>query len=127
MRTGRARSPWLKRQDLAAEIGARIAENRLARRWRQVDLAARAGLLVPRLSRLENGHNVPNVHELVRLREALGLSIDELVLGKTATREGLRGLVGRLHGIASADELREAERLLEAWIEGLRSKKEEPT
>jgi transcriptional regulator with XRE-family HTH domain len=125
-RTGRARSPRLKRQDLAAAIGARIAEHRLARRWLQTDLSARSGLRVQRLSRLENGHAAPNVHELLRLRGALGLSIDELVMGEPAEPTGLRELAERLESIASSGQRREVRQLLEMWILRIRSEKGKP-
>ena len=125
-RTGRARSPRLKRQDLAAAIGARIAQQRLDRGWIQTRLAASSGLRVQRLSRLENGHAAPNVHELLRLRGALGLSIDELVMGEPAEPTGLRELAERLESMASAAQRRGGRQLLEMWILRIRSEKGKP-
>jgi transcriptional regulator with XRE-family HTH domain len=125
-RLGRARSPRLERHDLAAAIGARIAQQRLDRGWIQTKLAASSGLRVQRLSRLENGHAAPNVRELLRLRESLGISIDELVMGKPADPPALRELVERLEAIASAEQLREVRQLLEVWILRIRSEKGRP-
>lgn len=104
------------RHQLAAEIGARIARHRQARRWQQKELAARAGFRVPRLSRLENGHNLPNLSELLRLRQTLRVSIDELVTGRPPAAPALLDAIQRLESVASAEELRQVRSFLEGWI-----------
>jgi transcriptional regulator with XRE-family HTH domain len=124
--SGRARSPRLQRDDVAAAIGARIARQRLARGWPQTQLGARAGLPVQRLSRLENGHSLPNVHELLRLREILELSLEELVVGKPTELPELRELVERLERLASPAQLRELRQQLGVWILRIESEKGAP-
>jgi transcriptional regulator with XRE-family HTH domain len=77
----KARRPENHRE-LRFEIGSRILQLRRARRWTQQDLAQRLGVKVERISRLENGHSVPTVVELLRLSEIFGLDVDELARGQ---------------------------------------------
>ena len=50
--------------------------------WSQEELAARAQKSVYTLSLLERGVNLPNLRTLVDLVDALGCSLDEVVLGQ---------------------------------------------
>jgi transcriptional regulator with XRE-family HTH domain len=109
------------RSQVALDIGARIARHREARRWRQKELAERAGFRVQRLSLVENGHHVPNVYELLRLRQVLSVSLDELLMGEPAQPPVLLDAIQRLESVASAGELRHVRRFLEVWIAFVRS------
>lgn len=66
-------------------LGARLLERRRELRWTQRQLAARASIGYRRISRFENGRVAPNLPETIRLAEALGLSLDRLVLGQMPT------------------------------------------
>jgi transcriptional regulator with XRE-family HTH domain len=61
-------------------IGEKVQQLRLKRRWTQQELADRAGVVQPIISRLEN-HARANVHAdvLKRLALALGCTTDYLV------------------------------------------------
>ena len=107
-------------RELRLEIGCRIARCRQARGWLQKDLAARIGVRLGRLSLIENGHLAPNVGELVRLGEALGLSLDDLVKGGSWERRGGRvmslGNVLRMARIDSPEEAQMVGRFLAALV-----------
>jgi transcriptional regulator with XRE-family HTH domain len=77
-------------------FGSRIQKRRLVFGWSQSELAKRAGILAPRLSRLESGRAAPGLGELIRLHAALSMSLDELIAGEpspqTSAQIGLRRL-----------------------------------
>ena len=58
-------------------IGRRLRELRIARSWNQVELASRAAVNVATVRRYERG--LLRVECLVKLAQALGTSLDELV------------------------------------------------
>jgi transcriptional regulator with XRE-family HTH domain len=72
-------------QRLRRAVGARIAGRRKAQEWSQGELVGRIGGRAGRLSMIENGHSEPSLSELLRLRQALGVSLDELVAGTPAS------------------------------------------
>jgi transcriptional regulator with XRE-family HTH domain len=78
---------WSKSKSFARELGGRIAQFRERRGWNRVDLAQRLGVSRDRLGKWELGKHPPPVEMLAALREALGVSIDELVTGE-ATVQG---------------------------------------
>ncbi len=61
------------------QIGERIRELRTARGLSVNDLAVKAGMKRPNLSRLEHGRHQPSLETLERIAEALGTSVAELV------------------------------------------------
>lgn len=66
------------------QIGSQIAAQRKARKWRQVDLAAKAGVSRATIDALENGRaGELGYAKLARILAALGL---ELRLGPVASR-----------------------------------------
>jgi transcriptional regulator with XRE-family HTH domain len=64
------------------DIGGRIRALRRARRWAQVDLAARCGVLRFAVTRWELGIYQPDVAHLCRLADVFEISLDQLVRGK---------------------------------------------
>jgi MerR family transcriptional regulator, light-induced transcriptional regulator len=63
-------------------LGARILEYRKSREMNQQDLADRSGLDRAYISSLENGKQNLTVGAVSKLAEALGISIEELLVGK---------------------------------------------
>ena len=58
----------------------RLRQLRLARGWRQTDLAQKARVTQALISQLETGKKVsPSVVPLLRIAKALGVSVEELV------------------------------------------------
>jgi transcriptional regulator with XRE-family HTH domain len=55
-----------------AELGRRLARNRLARNWTQDDLAREAGVGPATVQRLEGGRSV-QMRSMIRIMRALGL------------------------------------------------------
>jgi len=68
--------------DRAERIGARVRQHREARGWSLADVASRAGMHVPNLSRLESGKHVPSLETLERVAEALGVRVVDLVAAR---------------------------------------------
>jgi len=64
---------------LSAQIGLRIRELRRDRAWTQRDLAARANLTLPQLSRYENGARRTHVGVLIRIARSFGVLVDLLL------------------------------------------------
>lgn len=75
-------------EDLAARIGVRIVSLRRRRGWSRVELARRLGVRRDRLAKWELGKSIPPVEMLVALRNALGVSLDELITGEPTTIQG---------------------------------------
>jgi transcriptional regulator with XRE-family HTH domain len=103
-------------------LGRRIVELRNRRGWNQKELARRARLRPARLSTLESGAKRPNVEELARLAEALGVSLDELWSGSPHTARAERlDLWRNLEDFASPEELAGLGRLLQILLVGYRA------
>lgn len=77
LRTGAAPSAV---KGIVARVGANIATARINRRWRQEDLARRAGLTRRVIMRIESGHLGVGMGAYVAALHALGLDrgVDEL-------------------------------------------------
>lgn len=60
-------------------IGRAIRLHRVRRDLRQYQLADAAGIAPTRLCRIERGRTMPNLAELVRLGQALGVSAADLI------------------------------------------------
>lgn len=66
-------------------VGRRVAETRKDRGWNQKDLAARADVDASYISKVESGRiAAPSGEQIERLALALGVSVDELLRGKSA-------------------------------------------
>ncbi|MFL6260382.1 MAG: helix-turn-helix domain-containing protein [Thermoanaerobaculia bacterium] len=103
-------------------LGRRIVELRNRRGWNQKELARRARLRPARLSTLESGAKRPNVEELARLAEALGVSLDELWSGSPHPARAERlDLWRSLEDFASPEELAGLGRLLQVLLVGYRA------
>jgi transcriptional regulator with XRE-family HTH domain len=63
----------------------RIKAERLARKWSQTQLAARACLSTSDISRIETGRFRPYPQQTVRIARALKMSPDELLLESVET------------------------------------------
>lgn len=62
-------------------IGERIREHRIARNWRQEDLAEHANLSSAYIGMLERGEKVPKLQTFIQLANVLNVSADELLSG----------------------------------------------
>ena len=102
---------------LIRELGPRIVHLREMLGWRQNALAEQAGLRPQRLSNIERGVQLPRVDELVRLARALGVSLDELVLG-TPRRTPLTTLAAQLEALMPDAELTALTKHLEVLAAG---------
>jgi transcriptional regulator with XRE-family HTH domain len=69
----------------------------------QEQLGARLGLSQSRISRIENGHEHPDVVLLLQLAGALQVSIHRLLYGTDERGEGLRDIAIELHGLGLVD------------------------
>lgn len=116
--------PEMSEQDLA-RLGRRIVHRRRARGWNQRELARRASIMSPRLSRLERGKVEPKLSEIVRLQAVLGGTLDELVFDpKPPSTAPLSDLLRVLEQSATAEELHSLRTTLSLLARGLRR---EPT
>lgn len=67
---------------IAVRFGRRVRERRQARGLTQVQVAARIGMTVPKLSQLENGRGGtrgPTLARLQQVAEALGVPLSKLL------------------------------------------------
>jgi transcriptional regulator with XRE-family HTH domain len=71
------------RQGTPTTLGARIAECRESRGWTQKKLAEQAGISVTFVSEVENDRRMPGSEILLRIANALGVSIDYLLTGRS--------------------------------------------
>jgi transcriptional regulator with XRE-family HTH domain len=75
------------------KIGVQIAQLRAKHRWNQTELAARARMSAPKVSRIESGPANVQLDTLIRLAQALGARVEvKLVEEKSKGRRasGLR-------------------------------------
>lgn len=72
-------------EKLAAQrLADRISRLRRARGWKQKELAAKIGSSLHQVSKMEHGPYVPRAFTLLRLAEALGVTVDFLLTGRMA-------------------------------------------
>lgn len=64
----------------------RVREFRMKALMSQVELARKAGIKQPVLSRIETGEANPSLDSAIRLAQALGVGLDDLFLPKVATK-----------------------------------------
>ena len=65
-------------------LGKRVLERRAFLRITQEDLSAALGITAQHISLIEHGKGSPSLSLLPRLAEALGVSVDYLVVGKAS-------------------------------------------
>src|SRR5262249_37964077 len=80
------------------QIGRRLARLRQGKGWTRYALAQRAGISRPHMTRLETGACDPTVGMLVRLAQALGVAVDELL----HATEGRSDMMPRKRNFADA-------------------------
>ncbi|HKH48469.1 MAG TPA: helix-turn-helix transcriptional regulator [Thermoanaerobaculia bacterium] len=109
-------------ETLMQGLGPRIVEHRRVRGWKQRELARRADIEPGRLSRIERGLALPKLEELARLREVLGGSLDELILGEGAAgpEVSLDQLARDLDRLAAREEIAILRRLFQLLVLGYR-------
>lgn len=66
-------------------LGALIAQNRKEKGMTQLDLAEKLGVTDKAVSKWERDLSCPDIQSLPTLAEVLGLSLDELMQGKSKT------------------------------------------
>jgi DNA-binding XRE family transcriptional regulator len=66
--------------DIGPRIGANVAALRKQRGMSQGELAGAAGILAPNVSRLEAGKHVPTLDVLLRIAQALNVTLGKLVV-----------------------------------------------
>jgi transcriptional regulator with XRE-family HTH domain len=109
-------------EDLAL-FSRRVAELRRAQGWKQRELSRRTGIHASRLSRIERGTVWPGLEELVVLRRALQVGLDELVLGPraaSATEGEEERLIRAIQEVAPPEDCGALRRLLHALLTGYR-------
>ncbi len=109
------------------DIGSRLTKLREMRGWRQRELSRRARFDPPRLSKIERGKVRVTLPELVRLGMALETGLDELVFGPPPTLAGeWARLLRELEKALDEDDLACAQRLMRAFVLGLRGLQGKP-
>jgi len=65
--------------DLGVRVADRMQELRKERGWSVTKLARRCGIAAPNVHRLESGKHVPTTRTLLKVAEALGVSLERVV------------------------------------------------
>lgn len=73
-----------------ASLGDRIKQTREERKWTQDKLAGETGLSKSFLSEIENDKRTPSADNVLRISNALGVSLDYLLKGETGKEERAR-------------------------------------
>jgi transcriptional regulator with XRE-family HTH domain len=105
-------------ENLAPELGRRIADLRVKRGWTQVELAARLGVSRTAVSHTEAGLSIPGERTVALLAGLFGMEPHELVAGTdypTAKGERLPVVVARHTEVEHQLELLERDL---GWVEG---------
>ena len=68
-------------RDICAATGERIRKLRLAKSWRQIDLAEHSGVHEVHISDLERGTREPGLRTLRKIAVALGITLSEMLRG----------------------------------------------
>lgn len=67
--------------DLRKAFGQRVKQLRKQKHWQQKQLAAKVDIRYQLLNKYESGQHIPPADTLIRLSEALGVTIDYLLTG----------------------------------------------
>lgn len=76
-----ARLVVMQDETLRKAFGARLKVLRKQRNWAQKELAALVGIRFQQLNKYESGLNIPPAEMLVKLADALGVTVDYLLTG----------------------------------------------
>ncbi len=76
--------------ELTASFPERLRQLRRERDWSQGQLANKAGIDIQRISKYERGISSPPLETLARIAEALNVSLDYLLTGKSGKTEKLK-------------------------------------
>ena len=68
-------------RELRKAFGARVKQLRKQRHWTQKTLARKVEIRFQLLNKYEGGQHIPSVETLIRLAEALDVSVDYLLTG----------------------------------------------
>jgi len=68
-------------ETLRKAFGARLKDLRKQRSWSQKELAAKVEIRFQQLNKYESGLNIPPAEMLVKLADALGVTVDYLLTG----------------------------------------------
>lgn len=85
------------------EVGSHLAEARFRRGLSQAELAARCGLSQAQISYFELGRRRPSLDQLLRVAEALGVSLQKLITGADRPGVGLRDIAIELRHLGLVD------------------------
>jgi len=66
----------------AKDIADRISRLRRGRGWKQKELAAKIDSSLYQISKMERGHYIPRASTLLRLADALSVTVDFLLTGR---------------------------------------------
>ena len=73
-------------QSLPQRLGARIADLRKRKGWRQEDLADHLDVPRSQVSKWETGFSTPSAENLIALSKLFGVTTDELLTGEPPAR-----------------------------------------
>ena len=71
--------PHKLKNKLIVLIGSRIREKRIKKGWTMMDLAFEAGIDYRQLGRIERGENNVTIFSLIRITDALGCKIKDVI------------------------------------------------
>jgi transcriptional regulator with XRE-family HTH domain len=116
-------SPVIKLpEDLLIQFGQRIAKLAKGRGWSQTEVARRASIRPPRLSRISRGTEVPRVDEFFRLAAVFEVSLDELAYGDTRAKSRVTQIAREIEALGSAEEIAGLSRILYLILLGYQAK-----
>jgi transcriptional regulator with XRE-family HTH domain len=105
--------------DLRA-VGPRIIDLRNRLGWTQRTLARQTGLRPAQLSKIERSRKTPLLDEIVRITQALGVGLDELVFGR-APRPEMLHLLREVEALGSPEEIAGLGRILQLLLLGYKA------
>jgi len=71
----------MQKEDFRKAFGARLKELRKQKRWSQKELAAKVDIRFQQLNKYESGLNLPPAEMLIKLADALTITVDYLLTG----------------------------------------------
>jgi transcriptional regulator with XRE-family HTH domain len=92
------------------DIADRISRLRRSRGWKQKELAAKIGSSLFQVSKMERGRYVPRASTLVRLADALEVTVDFLLTGRRPRAPQAQGDPRLRERLAALEQLPEQQR-----------------